>query len=190
MENSHIQWTDSTWNPHHGCKKISEGCKYCYMYRDKEKYGQDATVIQRSKTKFKDPLTWKDPRLIFTCSWSDFFIEEADGWRPEAWDIIRQTPHHTYQILTKRPERMMKNLPPDWGDGWDNVWLGVTIENQETIARAAILAKVPAKTRFISAEPLLEEVNFLEKVEGRLILDDFHWIILGGESGNETGKYL
>ena len=104
MENTKIQWTEATWNPWHGCQKVSPGCKFCYMYRDKERYGQDATTVLRSKTKFKEPLKWKEPKVIFTCSWSDWFIEEADQWRDEAWETIRKTPQHTYQILTKSPK--------------------------------------------------------------------------------------
>ena len=107
---SKIQWTNATWNPWHGCKKVSPGCKFCYMYRDKERYNQDPTTVLKSKTKFNAPLQWNEPKLIFTCSWSDWFIEEADQWRAEAWKIIKNTPHHTYQILTKRPERIKDHL--------------------------------------------------------------------------------
>lgn len=181
-ETSAIQWTQATWNPWHGCKKVSEGCKFCYMYRDKERYGQDPTSVLRSKTKFNDPLKWKEPKIIFTCSWSDWFIDEADEWRPEAWKIIKSTPHHTYQILTKRPERIADHLPPDWGFGYPNVWLGVSVENQERISRILVLSKIPAVIKFISAEPLLGPLD--------LPLDDkIDWIIVGGESGNDKGKY-
>jgi len=147
-----ISWTDATWNPWHGCRKISAGCKYCYMFRDKERYGQDPTVVMRSKSNFNDPLKWamdteqigflpgkdKEPSAfvgmkIFTCSWSDFFIQEADEWRADAWNIIRDTPEFTYQILTKRPERIMECLPPDWGRGYENVWLGVSVEDKEKL---------------------------------------------------------
>jgi protein gp37 len=107
---SKIEWTDATWNPWHGCHKVSAGCKNCYMFREKRQYGQDPDVVVRSKTKFYDPLKWPDSRLIFTCSWSDFFIEEADEWRDEAFAIMALTPHHTYQVLTKRPERMKEYL--------------------------------------------------------------------------------
>ncbi len=100
---SQIEWTEATWNPWHGCKKISPGCKNCYMYREKKRYGQDPHNVTKSKTTFKAPLGWKSSKTIFTCSWSDFFIQEADDWRDDAWDVIRKTPEHTYQILTKRP---------------------------------------------------------------------------------------
>ncbi|MEM9685342.1 MAG: DUF5131 family protein, partial [Bacteroidota bacterium] len=127
---SKIQWTDSSWNPWHGCKKVSPGCKYCYMYRDKERYGHDPKLVLRSTSNFNAPLTWKAHRLIFTCSWSDFFIEEADSWRGQAWEVIRQTPQHSYQILTKRPERIHENLP-EWFDTIaERVWIGVSVESQ------------------------------------------------------------
>src|SRR5688572_27904734 len=75
-----IAWTQKTWNPWHGCHKVSPGCKFCYMFREKRQYGQDPDVVVKSKTKFNEPLKWKEPSLVFTCSWSDWFIEEADPW--------------------------------------------------------------------------------------------------------------
>lgn len=173
---SSIEWTEATWNPWHGCVKVSPGCKNCYMYRDKQRYGQDPKQIARSKTTFYDPLKWTRPSLVFTCSWSDWFIEDADEWRDEAWSIIRRTPYHTYQILTKRPERISASLPDDWGKGWHNVWLGVSIENQDYIYRKQVLCALPARTRFISAEPLLGPLDLG-------LMDGIHWVITGGESG-------
>lgn len=183
---SKIQWTDGTWNPWHGCKKVSPGCKYCYMYRDKDRYGQDPTKVLRSKAKFNEPLKWDEPRLVFTCSWSDWFIEEADEWRDEAWKIIRDTPQHTYQILTKRPKRIKDNLPEDWGDGYDNVWLGVSIENNNALNRLRYFHNIPAKVRFASIEPLIESIDEIELYVVQRFID---WAIIGGESGNDTGKY-
>jgi len=180
-KSSEIQWTESTWNPWHGCNKVSPGCKYCYMYRDKERYGQSPTTILRSKTNFYDPLKWRDGSLIFTCSWSDWFIEEADGWRDEAWEIIRQTPQHTYQILTKRPERIEEHLPK-WFETLDNVWLGVSIESEEQAGRLEYLKDLPCIT-FASFEPLFGPIEWNNTMNG---LD---WCIIGGESGNDTGKY-
>jgi protein gp37 len=146
------------------------------MYRDKERYGQDGSIVQRSKTKFAEPLKWREPRRIFTCSWSDWFIAEADGWRADAWDVIRQTPQHTYMILTKRPERILAHLPTDWGDGWPNVWLGVSVENQLLAEkRIPLLQQVPAVVRFLSCEPLLGPLH--------PDLTGIHWLIAGGESG-------
>ena len=178
---SSIEWTEATWNPWHGCIKVSPGCKNCYMYRDKKRYGQNPKAILRSKTTFFDPLKWIESKIIFTCSWSDFFLEEADDWRHEAWEIIRSTPHHTYQILTKRPERIVKLLPEDWRDGWPHVWLGVSIEKQDYVNRKDLLLSVPAKTRFISAEPLLGPID-LGALKG------IHWVITGGESGPNARK--
>ncbi|MFH6773102.1 DUF5131 family protein [Gaetbulibacter aestuarii] len=187
IQGSLIEWTDVTWNPWHGCHKISDGCKFCYMYRDKMKYGQNAKLVVKSKTKFKYPYKIIQPLRVFTCSWSDFFIEDADQWRGEAWEIIRNTPHLTYQILTKRPERIMECLPDDWGDGYDNVWLGITVENNATRHRMDTLSRVPAKIRFISFEPLLEQLELADYHS--LLTNHFHWAILGGESGNDNGKY-
>ena len=178
MIQSAIEWTNDTWNPWQGCVKISAGCKYCYMYRDKKRYGQNPRLVIRSKpATFNAPLTKLKGPLVFTCSWSDFFIDIADPWRVEAWNIIRQTPHLTYQILTKRPERIANNLPPDWnnGNGWENVWLGVSVEKNELNRRCDILGNIPAAVRFVSAEPLLEAVA--------LNLTGIDWVISGGESG-------
>lgn len=187
-QTSAIEWTEATWNPWMGCTKVSPGCARCYMFREQTQYGQNPERVRRSKTKFADPLRWKAPRTIFTCSWSDWFHEDADEWRDEAWDIIRRTPQHTYQILTKRPERIIGHLPSDWGDGWPNVWLGVSVENQRWVSRAHTLADIPAATRFISAEPLLKPITLTglhrhpDGHESPLIWE-FQWIIAGGESG-------
>lgn len=185
-ENSKIQWTGNTWNPWHGCKKVSDGCKFCYMYRDKERYGQDpTTVIRSAPATFNKPLTWKDPALVFTCSWSDWFIDEADEWRADAWEIVKKTPHLTYQILTKRPERISQCLPSDWGEGYENVWVGVSVENQKSAdIRIPILSNIPAQIRFLSCEPLLSPIELNYPA-----LNWIHWVIVGGESGNENGKY-
>lgn len=103
-----IAWTDATQNFWQGCKKVSTGCKFCYMYRDKERYKADPTLVVRSAdATFYAPLrkrSFQEPQRVFTCSWSDFFIEEADAWRPDAWYVMKRSPHLiTYQILTKRP---------------------------------------------------------------------------------------
>lgn len=187
-KNSEISWTDHTWNPWQGCEKVSAGCKNCYMFRDKKRYGQDGSHIHCSAdATFFKPLTWKEPAKVFTCSWSDFFIKEADPWRDKAWDIIRQTPHLTYQILTKRPENIEGRLPEDWLH-FDNVWLGVTAEdNNLAFERVKSLFYIPCKTRFISVEPMLGPIdlenvitgiNFFFQMEGRI-----DWVICGGESG-------
>jgi len=163
------------------------------MYRDKERYGQDPTkVIRTSPKTFNAALNWKDPKKIFTNSWSDFFIEEADQWREAAWSIIRNTPQHSWQILTKRPERIRECLPADWGKGYDNVWLGVSIENSDVSHdRLWRLIDVPAKVKFLSVEPMLGPVDLLLDtiVTGNLVESRIDWVIVGGESGNDNGKY-
>lgn len=171
---SGIEWTQATWNPWHGCMKVSPGCAHCYMYRDKKRYGQDPSVVVRSKSSFNAPRNWKRSKTVFTCSWSDFFIEQADQWRPEAWDVIRSTPQHTYQILTKRPERIVDQLPSCWP--LRNVWLGVSVENPRFYWRIDALRRVPTEIRFLSLEPLLAAMPSLP-------LEGFSWVIVGGESG-------
>lgn len=182
-ESTSIEWTDATWNPWMGCLKVSPGCKQCYMYRDMKRYGRNPKVVTRSKTTFNNPLKWvnqkKPGTKIFTCSWSDWFIDQADEWRDEAWDIARQTPQFIYQILTKRPENIADRLPADWGDGWPNVWLGVSVESKQYLHRAWHLRDIPAAVRFISYEPALEFVNFNEL----FMAGGIHWLISGGESG-------
>jgi len=150
-----ISWTDATWNPWQGCHPVSEGCANCYMYREKRHYGQDPTVVVRSSAStFRAPRRWKEPTVVFVCSWSDFLIEEADPWRAEAWQIMRETPRHTYLLLTKRIERARECLPRDWP--LENVWLGVTAENQARAEeRIPQLLAIPAVGRFVSVEPML-----------------------------------
>lgn len=201
-----IAWTDHTWNPWRGCRKVSAGCRNCYMFRDQIRYGKDPREIVRAADKtFDAPLKWNGPPLVFTCSWSDFFIEDADKWRPAAWDIIRNTPHLTYQILTKRIHNVRDRLPEDWP--LSNVWLGVTAENQQAAdIRIPELLTIPAAKRFVSAEPLLGPIDFRQNgpitsamrdqmdpdhkhndavIEMRQPLppESIHWIIVGGESG-------
>jgi protein gp37 len=171
---SAIEWTEATWNPWHGCLKVSPGCAHCYMYRDKRRYGQDPSKVLRSKSSFEAPTKWKESKVIFTCSWSDFFIEQADEWRDEAWEIIRSTPQHTYQILTKRPERITGHLPNGWP--FSNVWLGVSVENPRFYKRIEVLADIPAEVRFLSLEPLLAPMPSLP-------LAGISWVVVGGESG-------
>lgn len=159
-----------------GCAKVSPGCRACYMFAEQKSYGMDPADVRRSKTKFNEPLKWKQPRRVFTCSWSDFFIEQADAWRPEAWEIIRKTPH-TYIILTKRIERVPECLPPDWGAGYPNVWLCVSVESQHFLWRIAQLAEIPAPVHGVSFEPLLGPIDASRYLH---LID---WAILGGESG-------
>ena len=185
-ETTGIEWTGATWNPWRGCTRVSPGCAHCYMFREQRRYGRDPTnVVRAADVTFNAPLRWKTPKKVFTCSWSDFFHEAADPWRPEAWAIIRSTPHLTYQILTKRPERIASHLPPDWDDnGYPNVWLGVSGENVEWVEkRAELIAPIPAKVKFLSAEPWLDSRTDIDPRDRDTALGIFDWVILGGESG-------
>ena len=193
-ETTGISWTNATANFWQGCHKLSAGCKNCYMFEEKKRYGQNPNVVVRSlDATFNAPLKWaRNPekyghiKYVFVCSWSDFFIEEADQWRAEAWEIMRKTPQFIYQLCTKRPERIAACLPPDWGDGYPNVWLLTSTENQAAAdLRIPILLSVPAVVHGISAEPLLGPIYF-RKVPtlNRIGLDlSNFWVIVGGESG-------
>jgi protein gp37 len=198
-QTSGIEWCDATWNPWMGCKRVSPACAYCYADREMSRYGRDFDTITRAKDgTFFAPLKWKQPKRIFTCSWSDWFIEQADDWRVLAWDVIRGTPHHTYLILTKRIERAADHLPADWPLA--NVWLGVSAENQRMAdARIPVLLDIPATVHWISAEPLLGPIDLMCLCGGRVsALDgiDFEiisgpqiakldWVVAGGESGTK-----
>lgn len=168
------------------------------MFRHKNRFQEDPTIVKKAPpARFNIPLKWKKPELIFTCSMSDFFIKEADAWRDEIWKIIKDTPHHTYLILTKRPERILSHLPADWGKGYPNVWLGVSVESQKTAdIRIKKLFEVPAKVRFLSMEPLLEPVDikpylnvFVPEPINTWVFP-IHWVIVGGETGNDNGEYI
>jgi len=177
-ETTGIEWTDATWNPWRGCHKVSPACAHCYMFREQRRYGRDPNVVVRAaEATFRAPEKWKDAKKIFTCSWSDFFIEEADRWRGAAWSIIMDTKRHTYQILTKRPERMLNGeCLPFCTATPKNVWLGVSVENNRFYDRIAHLQRVSAAVRFLSVEPLLGPVDDIP-VAG------LHWVIVGTESG-------
>lgn len=218
---SKIQWTDATWNVAVGCSKVSEGCKYCYMMRDfgpgsfkgggrKDSNGNqipvNGTVTRTSKATFEKPLLWQrqgkrcidgSPLKVFTSSLTDVFHPAIDEYRDEIWDIIRRCPDLIFQILTKRPERIAGNLPSDWGEGYPNVWLGVTVENQGNLNRVWKMKNFKAKVKFVSFEPLLSaiEIDEFDEITGRhmpgmpffeTLID---WAIIGGESGNDTGKW-
>jgi protein gp37 len=157
------------------------------MYRDSfDSSRYNPLEIVRTKTVFDLPLRIKEPSKIFTCSLTDFFHESIDSYRNEAWDIIRKCPQHTFQILTKRPERIADNLPKDWNEGWNNVWLGTSIGSMKGISRLYELPKYPNTIRFVSFEPLWQHIEMNFDISTLINVD---WAIIGGESGNETGKY-
>lgn len=178
-----IAWTQHTFNPWRGCTHVSPGCDNCYMFAGQRRWGRDPTVVVRTNT-WGDPVKWnREARdagridRVFTCSWSDWFHSAADAWRDEAWRLLDDTPHLDYQILTKRAKRIERHLPKDWGeDGYGNVWLGVSVESPAFLNRIDILRDIPAVVRFLSIEPLLEDV-------GKLDLRGIDWVIVGGESG-------
>ena len=187
MEISNISWTDGTWNPWQGCDKVGgpqSECANCYIGRILQKQGKAPWgEVYRTKTTWDFPHKMqrkavKEGRRIkvFTCSLSDWFHRGADEWRAEAWQIIKDCPNVDFLVLTKRAHRIAANLPADWGDGYPNVWLGVSIGRMNSAHRADKLRVIPAAVRFISAEPLLESLNDLS-------LAGIQWLIAGGESG-------
>ncbi len=191
-----ITWCDSTWNCWVGCKKISAGCQNCYMFREQKRFGTDPNEIRKTKSKtFNSPLRWKDPKIIFVCSWSDFFIEEADKWRDQAWEIIKEANRHTYLILTKRPERIVDNIPDDFEELYNHVWFGITVENNKQIIERGYklsalgdVLKLKRKT-FISFEPLLEHIN-TNSGNFDYVMKGIDWAIVGGESGGKVAREM
>lgn len=179
MEKTGIIWTEKTWNPVTGCQQITEGCRYCYAKTIAEKFTigfpKGFEMMERPH-KLNDPLRWKEPSLIFVNSMSDLFWEEiSEDYRHKIIDIIEQTPHHEYQILTKRTEKMLEFSKKRPLPG--NFWAGTTIENKRNLYRLEILKQINAKIRFISMEPILEDIAT------NYDLNDIHWVITGGESG-------
>lgn len=176
------------WNPWHGCTKISPGCLHCYVYRRDERYGGVASQCRKTAA-FDLPLRrdrggdWKLPRgsWVYTCFTSDFLLEDADDWRPDCWRMIRERSDCTFCFFTKRIERMGVCLPADWGDGYDNVVVGCTVENAAMAERRLpVFAELPIKHRMIVAEPLLERIDvspWLGYVEE---------VCAGGESGRDA----
>lgn len=174
-----IEWTDRTWNPTTGCNKVSPGCTHCYAEAITKRFtnnfpnGFDLTLHEE---RLKEPLRWRTPSRIFVNSMSDLFHEEVPlDFLQEVFEVIRKTPWHVYQILTKRHERLVELAPQlDWHE---NIWMGVSVENQNYVKRVDYLRQVPAKVRFLSCEPLLGSLQ--------LDLTDIHWVIVGGESGQK-----
>ncbi len=190
-ETTKISWANKTWNGWRGCHAVSPGCDRCYAEAAHKRAGWDFSNIVKTKT-WNDPPRWQreaekagKTELVFTCSWSDFFLPEADQWRPEAWSIIKRCPNLIFQILTKRPGLIEKRLPADWDAGYPNCWLGVSVESRPWLWRMDTLRRIPAAVRFVSTEPLLEDIM----PEFDAHLDGFHWVIVGGESGNRSNNF-
>lgn len=175
------------WNPWHGCIKCSEGCKNCYMYfLDRVHNNGDSSLVKRTSS-FNYPLSrYRDGRYkiqsgeqVRVCMSSDFFVEESDRWRDEAWDIIKQRPDVKFFLLTKRVERVKDNLPSDWGDGWDNVFFNVTCENQKRAdERIPILLELPFKHKGIMCAPFIGKIS-IEKYLKKGVIEQ---VICGGEN--------
>lgn len=174
------------WNPWHGCVKASEGCENCYMYFLDNLRGADARNVYKTNN-FYYPLQKnrsgaykvKSGEQIRVCMTSDFFIEQADGWRSEAWRIIRQRPDVRFFLLTKRPERVEQCLPPDWNGGWDNVFFNVSCENQRRAnERIPHLLRLPFKHKGIMAAPLIGNLD----IEQWLVNGQIEQVIAGGEN--------
>ncbi len=187
---SRIEWTEQTWNPTTGCTKMSPGCKHCYaevmagrlhaMGAPGYENGFNLTILPE---RLSQPLLRKKPTVYFVNSMSDLFHEDIpDGFLDQVFSVIQQTPQHTYQILTKRAERL-----PDYFRNRDcpkNVWLGVSVEDKKYgVPRIDHLRKVDAHIRFLSVEPLLEDL-------GCVNLSNIQWVIVGGESGPKARPML
>ncbi|MGN0079573.1 MAG: DUF5131 family protein [Eggerthellaceae bacterium] len=167
------------WNPWHGCKKVSPGCKNCFVFNMDKRYGRDTNIIEKGKTTYK--LKEKDcppgtlVKLYFT---SDFFLEEADEWREGCWDAIRSHPDCTFVLTTKRPERILQSLPADWGDGWDNVHMSISIENQEMAdRRLPYFLDVPMAHHEVFCSPLIGPMTLGKYLDTGLI----QCVNVGGE---------
>ena len=188
MEN-HISKNSSMWNPWHGCHKLSEGCRHCYVYRGDSQRGRDSSIITKTG-KFDVPIqrkrnnTYKIPpgNLVYTCFTSDFLIEEADEWREEAWQMMRERQDLHFLFITKRIDRLKECLPSDWGEGYENVTVCCTMENQDRVDyRLPIYKAAPIKHKIIICEPLLTEIDFRGEL-GPWV----EQIVVGGESGKEA----
>ncbi len=175
------------WNPWHGCTKCSEGCENCYMYFLDRVHGNgDSSVVTKTNS-FSYPLSkFRDGRYkiqsgeqIRVCMTSDFFVEGADEWRDDAWEIMRLRPDVKFFLLTKRPERVREHLPVGWGDGWNNIFFNVTCENQNRAdERIPILLSLPFKHKGIMCAPFIGEIS----IEKHLKYGQIEQVICGGEN--------
>jgi protein gp37 len=181
-ENSKIGWTHHTMNFWWGCDKVSVECAFCYIGPIMKRGGHEPFDGPIRTMNWSGPAKWNRRaseagirQRVFTCSMSDFFHDGADLWRPEAWEIIRECKNLDWLILTKRPELAAERLPPDWGEGYPNVWLGVTAGCEKSVWRLDCLRTIPAVLKFVSAEPLLGRMDF------RPYLSWLGWVITGAE---------
>jgi protein gp37 len=183
-DKSAIEWTEATWNPVTGCSKVSPGCAHCYAERLSLRFGHtrkpwvtkhEAENVALHPERLDQPRRWRKPRVIFVNSMSDLFHERVPlSFVQDVFEVMGETERHTFQILTKRAERLAELAPSlPWPE---NVWMGVSVENMRWAVRADYLRTVPAAVRFISAEPLLGPLDTLD-------LDGIDWLIAGGESG-------
>ncbi|TCO43576.1 protein gp37 [Kribbella antiqua] len=190
-DKSSIEWTEATWNPTTGCDRISSGCDNCYALTLSKrlkamgvaKYQNDGDPrtsgpgfgVAVHRESLETPYTWRKPRLVFVNSMSDLFHARVPiAFVREVFEVMRATPQHTYQILTKRSRRLARLAPRlEWSS---NIWMGVSVESEVHYDRVRDLAGVPAAVRFLSCEPLLGPLH-------RLPLDRIDWVIAGGESG-------
>lgn len=187
-ENSKIEWCRHTFNPWLGCTKLTPACDNCYAEGWAKRTGQaglwQGERRRTSAANWRLPLKWDraaaaagERHRVFCASLADVFDNQVPPeWRTDLWELIRATPNLDWMLLTKRPENIRKMLPPNWGDGWPNVWLGTTVEDAERVRRIAVLRRAPARIRFLSCEPLLGDL-------GTLDLTGIHLVISGGESG-------
>ena len=181
----------SVWNPWHGCKKVSAGCMNCYVYRMDKTFGKDSSIIEKTsafgyavkKDKYGEYRMKSSDSPVYVCLSSDFFIEEADKWRNEIWDMIKERNDIHFKIITKRIERFPECMPDDWGEGYENVTLICTCENQEmTDKRLPVFLESPIKHREIIHEPMLESIDISHYLESGKI----EKVSCGGESGENA----
>jgi protein gp37 len=186
-DKSSIEWTDATWNPVRGCTKISPGCKHCYAKTFAERFRgvpghpyEQGFELRLVPEKLSDPLKWKKPRKIFVNSMSDLFHHDVpDDYIVQVCEVMLQAHWHTFQVLTKRADRMAKllNSKLSFASKFEHIWWGTSVENRKHgVPRIAQLRSARVAVRFLSIEPLLEDL-------GKLNLKKIHWMIVGGESG-------
>lgn len=179
------------WNPWHGCTKISPGCKYCYVYRQDEMYGADiSSSLCRKTGNFNLPLKKKrdgsfkipEGRIVFTCFTSDFLLEDADTWRGECWEMMRIRQDLMFYFFTKRIDRLEKCLPREWGEGFDNVIIGCTVENRAMADyRLPIFKSLPIKHKSIIVAPMLEHMDISAYID-----EEIEEVSVSGESGADA----